>query len=141
MKILAIDFGDSRTGIAISDPLGFMAGRTFVIFEKYFPKLLDKLLQTIEQEKPTKIVLGYPKHMNNDEGERAKLSVELKEKIEEQTGIEVVLWDERTTTVSAHQILSNNGKKRKEHKKNVDAVAAALILEGYLARLKHNKEN
>ena len=132
MKILAIDFGDSRTGIAISDPLGFMAGRTFVIFEKYFPHLVEKLLETISLEKPSEIVLGFPKHMNNDEGDRAMLSKELKEILEEKTSIPVILWDERTTTVSAHQILSNNGKKRKNHKKTVDAVAAALILEGYL---------
>lgn len=132
MKIIAIDFGDSRTGIAISDPLGFMAGRSFVIFEKYFPKVLEKIVDVINEEKPTEIVLGFPKHMNNDEGVRANLSKELKEKIEELTKVPVILWDERTTTVSAHQILSNNGKKRKDHKKTVDAVAACLILEGYL---------
>lgn len=132
MKILAIDYGDSRTGIAISDPLGFMAGRSFVIREKYFPHLVEKIVETISQEKPSEVVLGFPKHMNNDEGDRANLSRELKDIIEEKTGVPVILWDERTTTVSAHQILSNNGKKRKNHMKTVDAVAASLILEGYL---------
>ncbi|MFI3115979.1 MAG: Holliday junction resolvase RuvX [Clostridia bacterium] len=132
MKILAIDFGDSRTGIAISDPLGFMAGRSFVIHEKYFPKLVEKLLDTISLEKPSEIVLGMPKHMNNDESERSKLSIELRDILEEKTKLPVILWDERATTVSAHQILSNNGKKRKNHIKTVDAVAASLILEGYL---------
>ncbi|MFI3227465.1 MAG: Holliday junction resolvase RuvX [Clostridia bacterium] len=132
MKILAIDYGDSRTGIAISDPLGFMAGRSFVIREKYFPHLVEKLVETITLEKPSEIVLGLPKHMNNDEGDRAKMSYELKDIIEEKTGVKVILWDERTTTVSAHQILSSNGKKRKNHMKTVDAVAASLILEGYL---------
>lgn len=139
MKILAIDFGDSRTGIAVSDPLGILAGRTFVIFEKFFPKLVDKLVETIETEKPTEIVLGLPKHMNNDEGDRAKLSRELKEILEQRTNIPVILWDERATTVSAHQILSNNGKKRKQHKQTVDAVAASLILEGYLRYKTLNK--
>lgn len=132
MKILAIDYGDSRTGIAISDPLGFMAGRSYVIFEKHFPHLVEKLICDIKTEKPQEIVIGLPKHMNNDEGDRAKLSRDLKEILEEQIGIPVILWDERTTTVSAHQILSNNGKKRKNHKNTVDAVAASLILEGYL---------
>lgn len=132
MKILAIDYGDSRTGIALSDPLGFMAGRSFVINQKFFPHLVDKLVETIEIEKPSEIVLGFPKNMNNSEGERAILSKELKEILEERTNLPVILWDERSTTISAHQILSTNGKKRKEHKKNVDAVAASLILEGYL---------
>ena len=132
MKILAIDFGDSRTGIAISDPLMIMAGRSFVIKEKYFPKLVDKLIETIILEKPDEIVLGFPKNMNNTVGERAERSKELAEILKEKTSLPVILWDERTTTVSAHKILSDTGKKHKKHRSTVDAVAASLILEGYL---------
>lgn len=132
MKILAIDFGSSKTGIAISDPLGMMAGRSFVIKEKYFPHLVEKLVEAIALEKPDEIVLGLPKNMNNSEGERAELSRELKGILEEKLNIPVILWDERVTTVAAHKILSTNGKKHKVHKQTVDAVAASLILEGYM---------
>lgn len=132
MKMLAIDLGSSKTGIAISDPLGIMAGRSFVIAEKHFPTLVEKLTKTMLEEKPDEIILGLPKNMNNTEGERAELSRELKGILEEKLDIPVILWDERVTTVSAHKILSSNGKKHKEHKKNVDAVAASLILEGYM---------
>ena len=132
MKILAIDFGSSKTGIAISDPLGMMAGRSFVIPEKYFPHLVEKLVETINSEKPDEVVLGFPKNMNNTEGERAILTKELKGVLEERISAPIILWDERNTTVSAHKILSTNGKKHKHHKKTVDAVAASLILEGYM---------
>lgn len=132
MKILAIDYGDSRTGIALSDPLGFMAGRSFVICEKKLDQLVHKLADTISQEMPSEIVLGLPKNMNNTEGERAEKSRNLKDLLEEKTGLPVILWDERTTTISAHQILSANGKKHKNHRQTVDAVAASLILESYL---------
>lgn len=132
MKFLAIDYGDSRTGIAISDPLGFMAGRSFVIKERHLPNLIAEVLQAIEAEKPDEIVLGFPKNMNNTEGERAIKTKAFKEALEENISIPIVLWDERGTTVSAHQILHSTGKKQKSHKKTVDAVAASLILEGYL---------
>ncbi len=139
MKILAIDYGDSRTGIAISDPLGILAGRSFVIHEKFFPKLVDKLVETINIEKPTEIVLGNPKNMNNTEGERSIKTKELKEKLESLIEIPIVLWDERSTTVTAHQILHSTGKKQKHHKKTVDAVAASIILENYMRYKALNK--
>lgn len=132
MKILSIDYGDSRTGIAISDPLGFMAGRSFVINEKYPPKLVLKISEVLDIEKPSEIILGYPKNMNGTLGERAVKTEEFKTLLEEKTSIPIILWDERTTTISAHQILHSTGKKQKNHKKTVDAVAASLILEGYL---------
>lgn len=132
MTILAIDYGDSRTGIALSDPLGFMAGRSFVIREKKLDQLICKLVDIISLEKPSELVLGFPKNMNNTEGERAEKSRELKKVLEEKTGLPVILWDERTTTISAHQILSANGKRHRQHRQTVDAVAASLILEGYL---------
>lgn len=132
MKILAIDYGDSRTGIAISAPLGFMAGRSFVISEKYLPYLVNKVCEVIEIEKPAQIILGYPKNMNGSEGDRAIKTQEFKLALEEKITVPIILWDERTTTISAHQILHSTGKKQKKHKATVDAVAASIILEGYL---------
>lgn len=132
MKILGIDYGDARTGLSISDPTGFLAGQPSVIHEWNFDKLSDKLTELIEKEKIEEIVLGFPKNMDATEGARAEKSMTLKKVLEERTGLKVVLWDERRTTVAAHQILHETGKKQKKHKATVDAVAATLILQGYL---------
>lgn len=132
MKILGIDYGEARTGLSVSDKTELLAGSPSVIHEWNQEKLKEILLKFIKDEKIEEIVLGYPKNMDSTEGERALKSKALKDFLEEKTGLNVVLWDERRTTVEAHSILRENGKKTKKHKKTVDAVAASLILQGYL---------
>ena len=132
MRILGIDYGDALTGLSVSDPSGFLAGSPSVIHEWNYDKLTDKLVAFIEENKIEEIVLGWPKNMDGTVGERAKKCEALAKTLEERTGLAVVLWDERRTTVAAHDILHHAGKKSKQHRKNVDAVAATLILQGYL---------
>ncbi len=134
MRVLAIDYGDARTGVAVSDPLGLLAGETFVITQWDPEKLADQLAQAARDRGAETLVLGLPKNMDGTEGPRAERSRALKALLEAR-GMNVVLWDERRTTVDAHRILRENGKKEKKHKAVVDAVAAALILEGYLGSL------
>lgn len=132
MKILGIDYGDARTGLSVSDPTGLIAGSPSVIAEWNRGKLLEKLTAYIRDNRIETIVLGYPKNMDGSVGARAEKCAALAEDLKARTGVPVVLWDERRTTVEAHQILREAGKKTKKHKKNVDAVAATLILQGYL---------
>ena len=133
MKIMAIDYGDSRTGIAISDALGMLTGFTTVI-HAYTPDKVAAAIQTlIEQHQVTELVMGYPKNMDGTEGPRAELYRGFAALLEQTTGLKPVLWDERRTTVDAHRILSQNNVRGKKRKNTVDAVAASLILEGYLA--------
>ena len=132
MRILGIDYGDARTGLSVSDPSGFLAGSPGVIHEWNYDKLVDKLAAFIQENKIEEIVLGWPKNMDGSVGERAQKCEALAQTLEERTGVHVVLWDERRTTVAAHEILHQTGKKEKKHRKTVDAVAATLILQGYL---------
>ena len=132
MKILGIDYGDARTGLSVSDPSGFLAGSPSVIHEWNYDRLVDKLVSFIGENKIEEIVLGHPKNMDGTVGPRAEKCEALAKTLEERTGVPVVLWDERRTTVAAHEILHRAGKKEKKHRENVDAVAAALILQGYL---------
>ncbi|MDO5547784.1 MAG: Holliday junction resolvase RuvX [Eubacteriales bacterium] len=132
MKIMGIDYGDARTGVSISDPTGFLAGSPQVIPSWNTEKLLEELTALCKRERIEEIVLGLPKNMNASEGERAEKCKAIGAELEQRTGLPVVLWDERRTTVEAHAILHATGKKQKKHKKNVDAVAASLILQGYL---------
>lgn len=132
MRIMAIDYGDARTGVAVSDMMGMIVGFTTVVSEWNREKAADKVAALVQQHKPERLVMGFPKNMDGTEGPRAALYREFAKMLEEKTGMEVILWDERRTTVEAHNILSAGGKKMKQHKKNVDAVAASLILEGYL---------
>ncbi len=134
MRIMAIDYGDARTGVAVSDPLGMLAGETFVIREWDAVRLADAITAEARARDASPLVLGLPKNMDGTEGPRAEKSRALKALLEER-GMDVVLWDERRTTVDAHRILRENGKKEKKHRSTVDAVAAALILEGYLGSL------
>ena len=132
MRILGIDYGDARTGLSISDTSGFLAGSPGVIHEWNYDKLVDKLAAFIQENKIEEIVLGWPKNMDGTAGARAQKCEALAKTLEERTGLHVVLWDERRTTVAAHEILHQTGKKEKKHRKTVDAVAATLILQGYL---------
>ena len=134
MRIMAIDYGDARTGIAISDAEGVMAGFTSVIHSRTSEQVLEELAALISERQVEELVMGFPKNMDGTEGPRAELYREFAARLEERTGMSVQLWDERRTTIEAHQILHSTGKRMKSHKKTVDAVAAALILEGYLTR-------
>ena len=135
MRIMAIDYGDARTGVAVSDALGLLAGETFVIKQWDAALLADELADQARRRDVSTLVLGLPRNMDGTEGPRAEKSRALKALLE-QRGFPVVLWDERRTTVDAHRILREHGKREKKHRDTVDAVAAALILEGYLGSLK-----
>lgn len=133
MRIMAVDYGDVRTGIAISDPTGLLAGQTFVLRQTSARRLVQELAEVAAQHGVEELVVGYPKNMNDTLGPRAQKSAELAEALREATGLPVTLWDERRTTVDAHRILSETGNRGKKRKEKVDAVAASLILEGYLS--------
>ena len=133
MKIMAIDYGDARTGIAISDALGMLTGFTTVIHAYTQDKVAAAIADLIKEHQVTELVMGFPKNMDGTEGPRAELYNSFAVVLEEVTGLKPVLWDERRTTVDAHRILSQNNVRGKKRKNTVDAVAASLILEGYLA--------
>ena len=137
MKVMGIDYGDARTGIAISDLLCSIVGSTTVIHSRGREKTLLEIKRLVEENQVGEIVMGLPKNMNGSEGPRAELCREFAALVEESTGLPVTLWDERRTTVEAHNILSAHNYHGKKRKNTVDAVAAALILEGYLAFRKH----
>ena len=132
MRIMAIDYGDAHTGIAISDPTGFMAGYTTTINAYRAEVVVDQICALVKEYGVEELVLGYPKNMDGTLGPRAEKAAAMSELLKEATSLPVVLWDERRTTIDAHQILMNTGKNAKKRKKTVDAVAASLILEGYL---------
>nr|WP_297174451.1 Holliday junction resolvase RuvX [uncultured Agathobaculum sp.] len=132
MRVLGIDYGDARTGLSVSDPSGLLAGSPEVIHEWNYDKLVDRLVSLIGTYKIEEIVLGWPKNMDGTIGARAQKCEALANTLEARTGLPVTLWDERRTTVAAHDILRQAGKKTKKHRQTVDAVAAALILQGYL---------
>lgn len=132
MKVMALDYGDARTGVAVSDATGMIVGFTTVIAEWNRDKAVEKVAALVEQHRPERLIMGFPRNMDGTEGPRAQIYREFAALVTEKTGMEVVLWDERRTTIEAHNILHANGKKMKKHRQNVDAVAAALILEGYL---------
>ena len=138
MKIMGVDFGDSRTGIAMCDKSEFLASPLTVIFEKNFDKCLEKTAELAKSENAELIVVGYPKNMNNTVGERAEKCALFGEKLKEMTGIEVVMWDERCTTVSAHNYLNEVNVRGKKRKNVVDAVAAVIILESYMGYRKNS---
>lgn len=132
MRIMAIDYGDAHTGIAISDPTGFMAGTTTVINSRRQEQVVEGVKQLAEEYGVEELVLGYPKNMDGTLGPRAEKAEAMAELLRAAIPLPVTLWDERRTTIDAHQILMQNGQNAKKRKKTVDAVAAALILEGYL---------
>ena len=136
MKIMAIDYGDAHTGIAISDFTGSLAGFTTVIHSRKEAVVIEEIRKLIAEHGVTELVLGYPKNMDGTLGPRAEKCAALAETLREATSLPVTLWDERRSTVEAHNILFENGKNAKKRKKIVDAVAASLMLEGYLTRRK-----
>lgn len=132
MRIMGIDYGDARTGVAISDLLCTIVGSTQVIHSKNMDKTLQCIADLVTVNSVGKIVVGLPKNMDGTEGTRAEICKVFAKKLEELTGIDVAMWDERRTTVEAHNILSAHNYHGKKRKDTVDAVAASLILEGYL---------
>lgn len=132
MKIMAIDYGDAHTGVAISDRTLTLTGFSTVITAYRPEAVIEKLLPLISEHEISELVLGHPLNMDGTRGPRAEKAEGFAEMLREATSLPVTLWDERRTTVDAHNILLNNGKRAKERKKTVDAVAASLMLEGYL---------
>ena len=134
MKIMAIDYGDAHTGVAVSDATLTLTGYAAVIHSRREPEVLDAIDRLIAEHGVTELVLGYPRNMDGTLGPRAEKCAALAETLRERTGLPVTLWDERRSTVEAHSILYGNGKNGRQRKKMVDAVAASLMLEGYLTR-------
>lgn len=135
MRIMGIDYGDARTGVALSDLTGSIVGRTTVIHERDTGRLLTALCRLIQEEQVDTLVMGFPRNMDGTEGARAALYRDFAAQLTAATGMPVTLWDERRTTVDAHRILSEQNYHGKKRKNTVDAVAASLILEGYLRSL------
>lgn len=135
MRIAAIDLGDARTGVALSDLMGMVAGETFVMEEPDREELCRKIAKILVEKGVSRVAVGHPVNMDGTKGKKAEEAKAFAEMLAAETNLPVDLWDERRTTVEAHQILFNAGKNAKKRKKTVDAVAATLILEGYLAFL------
>ena len=134
MKIMAIDYGDAHTGIAISDNLMTLVGYSAVIDSRKPEVVLAEICRIAKEHDVAELVLGYPKNMDGTLGPRAEKCAAFGEELKAAAGLPLTLWDERRSTVEAHAILYNNGKNGKQRKKVVDAVAAGLMLEGYLTR-------
>ena len=135
MRIMGLDFGSKTLGVAVSDPLGITAQPVEIIRRKSENKLrqtLARLEELVNEYQVTQFVLGLPKNMNNTLGERAEKSLEFKEMLERRTGLQVVMWDERLTTVEANRALMEGNVRRENRGRYVDAIAAVLILQGYL---------
>lgn len=132
-RIMGVDYGDARTGIAVSDLLCSLVGTTSVIHSRNTEKTIAQICTMVSQSDVGEIVVGLPKNMDGSEGIRAELCRSFAARLEEATGLPVHLWDERRTTVEAHNILSQHNYHGQKRKDTVDAVAASLILEGYLA--------
>ena len=140
MRIMGLDFGSKTVGVAVSDPLGLTAQGVEIIRRKSEKKLrqtLARIEELVDQYKVERIVLGLPKHMNNDIGDRAEKSMEFGRMLERRTGLEVVMWDERLTTVEAERTLIENKVRREDRKKYIDQIAAVFILQGYLDQIRN----
>lgn len=135
MRLMGLDYGTKTVGVAISDSLGLTAQAIETIERKEENKLrrtcarIEELIARYEVEK---IVLGFPKHMNNDIGDRAQKALEFRDMLQRRTGIEIIMWDERLTTVEAERTLIESGVRRENRKKHIDQIAAVFILQGYL---------
>ena len=140
MRVMAIDYGDRRIGIAVSDALGVLCGDAFTLTEWNMERAAQRIAQEVRARGVGTLVLGLPKNMDGSEGPRAALSRDFAALLESETGFAPVLWDERRSSVEAHAILHANGRKMKAHRKSVDAVAASLLLEGYLSALAREQQ-
>ena len=134
MRTMAIDYGDQRIGIAVSDLLGMLCGEAFTMQEWNMERAAQRIAEEVKKRDVGTLVRGLPKNMDGSEGPRAEKSRQFAAMLEETTGLKPILWDERRSSIEAHSILHANGRKMKDHRKNVDAVAAQLMLEGYLGR-------
>ena len=134
MRTMAIDYGDRRIGLAVSDLLGMLAGEAWTMEEWDMERAARRIAEEAKARDVGTLVLGLPKNMDGSEGPRAEKSRAFAALLERESGLPVVLWDERRSSVEAHAILHAGGKREKQHKKTVDAVAASLILEGWLGR-------
>ena len=132
MRIMAIDYGDAHTGIAVSDPTGLLAGFTTVVTAYRPEAVAQRVAELAKEHGAEELVLGHPVNMDGSLGPRSEKARAMQALLAEATGLPVILWDERRTTIDAHHILYQSGKNAKQRKKVVDAVAATLILEGYL---------
>ncbi|MCR5090176.1 MAG: Holliday junction resolvase RuvX [Oscillospiraceae bacterium] len=135
MRIMAIDLGDARTGLAVSDEMGFLCGDAWTVKEWNMDRMADTICREAAERGVARLVLGLPRNMDGSEGPRAEKCRGFRELLLAKGSPEVVLWDERRSTIEAHQILHAGGKREKKHRSNVDAVAASLILEAYLGSL------
>lgn len=141
VRIMGLDFGSKTVGVAISDPLGLTAQGIEIIRREQENKLrrtLARIEALIAEYQVTEIVLGFPKNMNNTIGDRAEKSLAFKEMLERRTGLPVVMWDERLSTVSANRTLMESGVRRENRKEYVDMIAAVYILQGYLDSRERN---
>ena len=136
MRTMAIDYGDARIGLAVSDLTGMICGEAWTMNEWNMERATEKITVEAKQRDVGTLVLGLPKNMDGSEGVRAEKSREFAKMLTEASGLPVILWDERRSSIEAHAILHANGKREKQHRKTVDAVAASLILEGYLGSAK-----
>ena len=141
MIIMSVDFGDARTGVAVCGKSELIASPVTVISERDFDKCAEKTAALAKEQRAEQIVVGYPKNMNGTVGERAEKCSLFADKLKELTGIPVVLWDERNTTVSAHNALNVTNTRGKKRKAVVDAVAATIILESYLEYRRNSRES
>ena len=133
MRIMGIDYGDARTGVAISDLLCSIVGTTYVVPSRNREKAIADIVRMTKENQVGQIVVGLPRNMDGTEGPRAELCRKFADALQQATGLPIAMWDERRTTVEAHNILSQHNYHGKKRKDTVDAVAASLILEGYLA--------
>lgn len=143
MRIMGLDYGSKTVGVAISDPL-FLTAQPYEIIrreqENKLRRTLARIEELIKEYEVSEIVLGLPKNMNNTLGDRAEKSLEFKEMLERRTGLKVTMWDERLSTVSAHNAMMEAGIRREDRGKYVDSIAAVFILQGYLDNRQMSKK-
>lgn len=138
MVIMSVDYGDARTGIAVCDAFEMLASPVEVIHSDYEPKVISRIKTLCEKHKPELIVIGLPKNMNSSVGDRAQKCITFADNLKNEIAVETVMWDERLTTVSAHNYLNATNTKGQKRKNVVDAVAATIILQDYLTFRKNN---
>ena len=134
MRSMAIDYGDRLIGLAVSDLLGLLAGEAWTMEEWDMERAARRITEEARARDVGRLILGLPKNMDGTEGPRAEKSRAFAELLERESGLPVILWDERRSSIEAHAILHAGGKKEKKHRKTVDAVAASLILESWLGK-------